>query len=325
MMNMWKIKLVLIAALLLSGSASSALAQAAFLQRLETRAADSVRDLWLDISLGPPLVEWFNRVARPDDIARVERIQQIGLLSEITAGRKLVVFKSVADAEQLVPMLADQIDIIGYNLEHAPVTPPGEQADPLSSVQRMHDLAREYDLLLAFGPDHDYALSHGAAVAPYVDIFVLQVQRVQTEPQTVYEFTQPLIAQLREANPDLEISVQVRTEGDVIAIVDLIEAIEDSLDGVSILTSPETVDVAEALVTELRTRQASAPGSAATQAVLAGQAGTPPAAGVAPASNAQQSGSLTAAVIAGAVAGAVVGGATAAWVCSRRRAGGKGS
>jgi hypothetical protein len=70
----------------------------------------------------------------------------------------------------------------------------------------------------------------------------------------VYDFVLPLTKQLHEANPDLEISVQVRTEGDVDAIADLIESMRGSLDGVSILTSPDTVETAEALVTELRIR-----------------------------------------------------------------------
>ena len=62
----------------------------------------------------------------------------------------------------------------------------------------------------------------------------------------------PLVQELRRANPDVQISVQVRTEGDVTAIADLIESLESSLDGVSILTSEETVEIAEALVAELR-------------------------------------------------------------------------
>jgi hypothetical protein len=103
-------------------------------------------------------------------------------------------------------------------------------------------------------------------LAPYVDIFVLQVQRVQTDPQTVSEFVLPLAPKLRAANPDLQISIQVRTEGDVVAIADLVESLEGDLDGVSILTSPETVRVAEALVEELRRRTGATPGPASTPA-----------------------------------------------------------
>jgi hypothetical protein len=246
---MWKVKFILVAILLLP--APSTLAQ--------RQPVAAVNDLWLDVGLGPPLVDWFNGVARPTDIARLDNTTQLDLFDRITVGRKLLVFKSVAEAERLLPRIADQVDIIGYNLEHNPASPPDEQADPVPSVQRMRALADEYGLALAFGPDHDFALSDGVAIAPFVDIFVLQVQRVQTQPQRVYDFVRPLIPQLRAANPDLQISIQVRTEGDVVAIADLVVALQDDLDGVSILTSPTTVPVAENLVEELRGRTATNP------------------------------------------------------------------
>jgi hypothetical protein len=321
---MWAIKLALIASLLIPGSLSTSTAQAAFIQRYDWSRADSVGDLWLDVSLGQPLIDWFNRIARPNDIARVDQIREIGLLDEVTVGRKLVVFKSLADAERLLPRIADRIDIIGYNLEQGPMYPPDEQADPVASVKRMHDLAQQYNLTLAFGPDHDFALNYGPAVAPYVDIFVLQVQRVQTEPATVSDFALPLIKELRQANPDVQVSVQVRTEGDVVAIADLIDSIRDSLDGVSILTSPETVEIAESLVTELRTRNSARLGSTDIPATQAIQTESKPEPG--PAQDASPSLPLggVGGLIAAAVAGALAGGVAVALICtSRSRSTGK--
>lgn len=221
---------------------------------VRAQGVTAVADLWLDISLGPPLVRWFNEVADADDIARVENFSDVDLLEQITVGRKLVVFRSVSEAESMIPSIADQIDIVGYNLEQNSASPLDEQADPVVSARRMRALADAYGLALAFGPDHFFALNRGVEIAPFVDIFVLQVQRVQTEPDTVHDFVLPLVPQLLEANPDLEISVQVRTEGDVVEIVDLVDSIKGSLDGVSILTSPDTVSVAQALVEELQTR-----------------------------------------------------------------------
>ena len=255
---MWKVKFILVALLLLPAPSTLA----------ERQPVAPVSDLWLDVSLGPPLVDWFNGVARPTDIARLDNTTQLDLFDRITVGRKLLVFKSVAEAERLLPNIADQVDIIGYNLEHNPASPPDEQADPVPSVQRMRALADEYGLALAFGPDHDFALSDGVAIAPFVDIFVLQVQRVQTQPQRVYDFVRPLIPQLRAANPELQISIQVRTEGDVVAIADLVVALQDDLDGVSILTSPTTVPVAENLVEELRGRTATNPTPGLTPAAV---------------------------------------------------------
>jgi hypothetical protein len=324
---MWRIKLVLITVLLVSGSMPMTPAHAAPSERI-----DSVGDLWLDIGLGPPLVDWFNRVARPDDIARADHISEINLPDEITTGRKLVVFKSAAEAEQAVPEIADRIDILGYNLEHGPATPPDEQADPVGSVKRMHDLARQYGLTLALGPDHSFALSDGVEMAPHVDIFVLQVQRAQTDPATALDFVQPLIPELRQANPDLQISVQVRTEGDVVAIVDLIDCIKEGLDGVSILTSPDTVDIAEALVDELRTRtsakacpEATRPASASrveAETALVPIQDTAPSwlliMVVALIAGAAAGALITGVVIGALVAGALGGGVVAALICASR-------
>lgn len=245
----WKLSCLLVAIFLLPVGSLPA----------QPQPAAAVSDMWLDISLGAPLIDWFNSIARPNDIARVENVSQLDLLDSVTVGRKLVVFKSAAEAERLVPGIANKIDIIGYNLEHGPANPTDEQSDPVRGAQRMRALADQYGLKLAFGPDHDFAVSHGAAIAPYVDIFVLQVQRVQTQPKTVLDFVQPLVPKLRAANPNLQISVQVRTEGDVVAITDLIESLKDDLEGVSILTSPETISVAEALVKEMRGRTGTNP------------------------------------------------------------------
>jgi hypothetical protein len=208
--------------------------------------------LWIDMSMDPAMVTWFNEHARPNDIARADHVSLVDLLDKVTTGRRLVVFKNVSDAEQLLPHLVGKMDIIGYNLEHGPSNRPDEQADPVGSVRRMRALADEYGLELAFGPDRAFALSDGVAMAPYVDMFVLQVQRVQEEPDVVRSFVLPMAEALKAANPDVEISVQVRTEGDMAAVAKLIASMEDKLDGVSILTSPETTAIAEKLVAELR-------------------------------------------------------------------------
>lgn len=218
----------------------------------EVQSVSTTADLWMDMLIGPPIVPLFNQEARDDDIARVDHPSQVAQLSGITGGRKLVVFKSIAEAEAYLPDIASQIDIVGYNLEHSPATPEEEQADPVGSIQKMQELAVIYSLDLALGPDHDFALSHGAAMAPYVDYFILQIQRKQTEPPVVHEFISTIVPQLRAANPDLKISAQVRTEGDVLAIVALLDSLVPYLDGVSILTSPQTVDVAKELVFFLR-------------------------------------------------------------------------
>jgi hypothetical protein len=212
----------------------------------------SLEDLWIDMRIGSPLVPLFNEAFQPGDIARIDQASQIGQLADIEDGRKLVIFRSVEETEQFLPDIADEIDIIGYNLEHNPDDPGNEPEDPVAAIQQMRAMADDYGLELAFGPDHSYALSDGVEMAPYADIFVLQIQRVQTDPVTVKEFVETLVPELREANPDLEISVQVRTEGSVDDIIALLDDLKGYLDGVSILTSPDTVDIAWELTAALR-------------------------------------------------------------------------
>jgi hypothetical protein len=215
--------------------------------------------LWIDMSIGSQLLGIYNDYAGAQDIARADHVSRVDLLDNVKTGHRLVVFKNAADVEQLVPHLADKMDIIGYNLESGPANRPDEQADPLGSIRRVRAVADQYGMQVAFGPDHAFALSHGVQMAPYADIFVLQVQRAQTEPQTVRDFVIPLVAQLRQANPALQVSVQIRTEGDVTSLADLLLSMQGTIDGVSILTNDETAAVAKELISELRLPVAEAP------------------------------------------------------------------
>jgi hypothetical protein len=217
-------------------------------------------DLWFGLRINPGLVDWFNQVARPDDVAAVTA-QQVEWLDQVTAGRKQVLFASVAEAEAMVPSLAGKIDIIGYDLEHWPATPAEEQADPVAAVQRLQTLARQYDLIVMLGPDRRFALTHGAEMAPYADRFSLQLQRMQNDPDALRAFALPLIHDLRQANPALEISAQFRTEGSMEQLRALVASLQDEIDGVSIIYNSQTVASAQELVRLLRTSESGTPPS----------------------------------------------------------------
>ncbi len=220
-----------------------------------TVAADDNEDLselWIDLSLGPPLMELYNARAQAQDIARVEHISQLDLLKDVEVGKKLVVFKSAEDAIRLLPHIHDEIDIVGYNLEHGPTNPLNEQEDPVKYIRELREVADEYDLEIALGPDHNFALSHAAAMSPYADYLILQIQKVQTEPDTVYDFVLPVLKGVRVANPDIQTSVQIRTEGEVTDLLAMLAPLQGEIDGISILTSEETVEVTEELMDELR-------------------------------------------------------------------------
>ena len=221
-------------------------------QKSQPDARSSPDDLSVTLTLMPQLLPWYSQAIRPQDGALVENAQQSELMDVISIGDRVVIFKSVDLAEELTPLIADKMDTIGYNLEHGPLSPLHEQSDPIGSVQRMRELANTYGLRLALGLDHRFALSHGAEMAPYVDSYVMQVQRVQAEPQRVLDFVVPMAEAVRAANPEIETTMQVRTEGDPEEIVALVDSVRKSIDGVVILSSAETSDMAVELVQRLQ-------------------------------------------------------------------------
>lgn len=85
---------------------------------------------------------------------------------------------------------------------------------------------------------------------------MLQVQRIQHQPDRVRDYVIPMSQALRQANPDLEISVQVGRSvtncATVDELFDLLDSLKEHLDGVSILTAPDYVDETQQLVARLR-------------------------------------------------------------------------
>jgi uncharacterized protein YjbI with pentapeptide repeats len=224
-----------------------------------TTSGSQHRPIHLQINLTPDLVSHFNQMARPEDIAHIEYTSDVLLLEAVHAGQRMMVFKSAALAEQLVPRLGGYLDLIGYNLEHGPINPLADQQDPVAAAQRLRALADQQGLGLAIGPDHDFVVSHGVMMAPYADQFVLQVQLVQEQPEMVRSYVLSTSTALRQANPALEIIVQIRTEGNLDALVELVEGLAPEIDGIAILTSPQTTEFAIALWSRLRQEQGDNP------------------------------------------------------------------
>ena len=100
---------ILATGLLIAGLVLTSVAQAAPAQQ-----AGTLDGMSFGVYLSPPLVDWYNQVARPEDLGSI-KVAGVDLLGKITAGRRQIVFASAAEAEQMVPRLADQFEIIGYN------------------------------------------------------------------------------------------------------------------------------------------------------------------------------------------------------------------
>jgi hypothetical protein len=237
------------------------------------RAAGSLNDLTLKLQVRSELVTWYNQIARPGDVAVFPDSPLTGLGS-ISAGRKLVLYTSAATAEQAVPLIAGQIDMIGYDIEHWPQTPPDEQADPVAALKRMRALADKYGLKLGVGPDRSFGAQFGAQFAPYVDQYTLQLQNLQSDAVAMNAYALPLIAQLRQAKSTIGIDVQLSTDAGSDGLIQLADAIKSQIDGLGILYTPQTENILQDFVAKLRAGPPTIVAAPVSQTVAAGQTAT---------------------------------------------------
>lgn len=185
------------------------------------------------------MASYFQQHAGAQDIARVDNPGDIGLISGLTVGKKMVIFKSVAQISQFLASNAGALDIVGYNLEPGQQHDPAELANPVAAAKAVKTLAQQYGKLVAVGLTHDLTLQYGASMAPYADIFVLQIQRAQNDPQMAGEFVGQMVPALMKANPAIKVFVQIRTDSQPAALASLVNGLGPV--NVSILTQRQDV------------------------------------------------------------------------------------
>lgn len=184
-------------------------------------------------------VDWFNQIARADDIA-IGSTDALDVLDEITAGRTLVMVASLEEAEATVPSLEGRVDLLGYALERWPTTPAEEQAQPLTTAQQLYELANEHGLALAVWVDRQMAAEYGLQLTSYVDLFVFEAQRLQADPAVAQDTLLPLIDPVRQSRSKPAIGLQVRCNEEGGQPVALLESFDKALDGVVLLYDPGT-------------------------------------------------------------------------------------
>lgn len=187
----------------------------------------------------PEMAQWFQQHAGPADIARVDHPNDIGLISGLTVGRKMVIFKSASQIAQFLAGNAGAIDIVGYNLEPGQQHDPAELANPVAAAKAVRAIANQYGKAVAIGLTHDLTLQYGAAMAPYADIWVLQIQRAQNDPALAGEFVSQMLPALQRANPAIQVYVQIRTDSQPAALAQLVRGLGPV--SVSILTQRQDV------------------------------------------------------------------------------------
>lgn len=187
----------------------------------------------------PEMAQYFQQHASAQDIARVDHPNDIGLISGISVGKKMVIFKSASQIQQFMSTSAGSLDIIGYNLEPGQTHDANELANPVAAAKAVQAIARQYGKAVAIGLTRSLALQYGAAMAPYADIWVLQIQKAQNDPQMASEFVSQMVPALTKANPAIKVFVQIRTDSQPAALASLVNGFSGA--HVSILTQRSDV------------------------------------------------------------------------------------
>jgi len=142
------------------------------------------------------VIEYFNRISRPDDIASFPS-EFTSLLSQVQARQKMIGYASWEQAEHDLELIQENIDFVMYNPEHWSNTPLTEQQNLEAVVIKAADFTHAHGWQFAFVPDRQFAEQFLGRVAPYIDVTILQGQRFQSDPRAFHTWISEMIAVVR--------------------------------------------------------------------------------------------------------------------------------
>jgi hypothetical protein len=101
---------------------------------------------------------------------------------------------------------------IEFNLESG-LSPDSDNSNVIEAMKKAAQAAHAQGLEFRATPSKEYTTQFGPEIAPYVDYYHIQAQSVQDDGINAYsDYVHITIAKLKQANPNLKISVQVSTQ-----------------------------------------------------------------------------------------------------------------
>lgn len=130
---------------------------------------------------------------------------------------------------------------IEFNLESG-LSPSSDNNNVVAAMKRAAQAAHDEGLKFRATPSKSYTTNFGAQIAPYVDYYHIQAQSLQDNGVKAYsDYVHSQISKLKNANPNLLISVQLSTQQDSAPGLSKLEtfkrctdAVMDVADGVSV-------------------------------------------------------------------------------------------
>lgn len=123
-------------------------------------------------------------------------------------------------------------DAIEFNLESG-LSPSSDNSNVVAAMRRAADAAHAQGLEFRATPSRSYTTQYGSQIAPFVDYYHIQAQALQDNGIKAYsDYVHAQVAKLRQANPDLLISVQISTQQSNAPGLSLLQTLQQCVDSV---------------------------------------------------------------------------------------------
>ena len=123
-------------------------------------------------------------------------------------------------------------DAIEFNLESG-LSPSSDNSNVVAAMRRAADAAHAQGLEFRATPSRSYTTQYGSQIAPFVDYYHIQAQALQDNGINAYsDYVHAQVAKLRQANPDLLISVQISTQQSNAPGLSLLQTLQQCVDSV---------------------------------------------------------------------------------------------
>ncbi|MEM2856261.1 MAG: hypothetical protein QW416_04080 [Candidatus Nitrosocaldaceae archaeon] len=158
-------------------------------------------------------------------------------------GSNVATYFSITDIKNNIQILKDKVQYIAYNIEHN-LSPDNEVNDVITSIRMASEIAHTNGFKMMLSPSGRLTEVYAREFAPYADIYILQYQALQSNPEEYARYVRDIVREIREVDSDVKLIAQVSTlRGDVNSMIDSINRVKDVVDGVTIFYGLEKSEI----------------------------------------------------------------------------------
>jgi hypothetical protein len=125
--------------------------------------------------------------------------------------RKMLIGPSLDSLREAVAAEKNHsVDVVAYDIEHWPRTPPEEKNDPVASIKEGASIVHAHGYRYGITPDARYLLENYKTIDwEEIDFVALQFQKFSTNKEQFINYTRDVSRYIKTVNPATEIFVQV--------------------------------------------------------------------------------------------------------------------